>query len=66
MFDVNSNYCYHIFYEVLLDQIINTCIRNIDMDEYLCDIDTTINISNGFASRSNGILKGATGSIDGQ
>ena len=65
MFNINSNYCHQIFYEVLLQWIINTNIGNINIDAYLSDIDAMKKVSNGFASRSNGIFKGAIGDIDG-
>ena len=65
MFDISYKHCEKIFYDVLLHWIINTGIGSINMENYLDDLEEMKTVSHGFSKRSNGILKGAIGAIDG-
>ena len=65
IFDISYKHCEKIFYHVLLSWIINTGIGKIDMENYLDDLAEMKSVSHGFSKRSNGILKGAVGAIDG-
>ena len=50
---------------VLKYWIIDTNIGEINMSEYLDDTAAMSRVSDGFSKRSNGVLKGAIGAIDG-
>ena len=65
IFDVSPNHCKVIFTQVLRDWIIKPNLGKINMEAYLRDITTMKVVSNGFARRSNGLLQGAIGAIDG-
>ena len=65
IFDISYKHCEKIMYDVLLNWIIATGIGKIDMENYLDDLAEMKSVSHGFSKRSNGILKGAVGAIDG-
>ena len=65
IFDITSKHCEKILYEVLEHWIIATVIGKIDMEDYLNDLSEMKFVSNGFSKRSNGLLSGAIGAIDG-
>ena len=65
IFDISSNYCKTIMYEVIEQWIIPSKIGNINMNAYLEDEMAMSRVSKGFSLRSNGVLTGAIGAIDG-
>ena len=65
IFDVSQCHCKVILYEVIKEWIIPSKIGNIDMSLYLEDEDAMSRVSKGFSERSNGVLTGAIGAIDG-
>ena len=65
MFDIRSDHCTKIMYDVLLKWIIHTDIRDLNMIRYLSDKSAMSKVSKGFSKRSNGVLIGAIGAIDG-
>ena len=65
IFDVYSGHIGTIVQHVLLEWINRPNIGGIDMSRYLNDKEAMNNVSKGFSSRSNGVLKGAIGAIDG-
>ena len=65
MFDVHSDHCTKIMYDVLLHWVINIDIGDMNMIRYLGDKDAMAKVSLGFSRRSNGVLKGAIGALDG-
>ena len=65
IFDVSVSHCRKIFIDVLKDWIIKPNIGLIDIESYLKDENAMRSVSEGFSKRSNGILKGAIGAIDG-
>ena len=65
IFDISSRTCERILYEVLENWIINTKIGEINIEDYLNDVSEMEKVSQGFSTRSNGILIGAIGAIDG-
>ena len=65
IFDVSVSHCKSIFIDVLHNWIIKSNIGNINMKRYLNDEVELDRVSNGFSQRSNGILTGAIGAIDG-
>ena len=65
IFDISFKHCEQIMYSVLEHWIIDTNISKIDMEDYLDNIFEMQTVSKGFSQRSNGILKGAIGAIDG-
>ena len=65
LFDVDSHHCLILVYNILLKWIIKIDIGNIHADSYLSDIGDMTKASNGFSHRSNGLLKGFIGEIDG-
>ena len=65
IFDISFKHYEKILYYVLLHWIINTGIGKIDMENYLNDLAEMKTVSHGFSKRSNGILIGAIGAIDG-
>ena len=65
MFDVHSDHCTVILYQVLLHWIIKPNIGNLNMKKYLGDKEAMAKVSKGFAKRSDGVLVGAIGAIDG-
>ena len=65
IFDVSESHCKTVFIKVLHDWIVKVNIGSIDIESYLKDEDAMRHVSNGFSRRSNGILCGAIGAIDG-
>ena len=65
MFDVGHRWCKQILYDVLNNWIVEINLGNIDIEAYLSNEDELKRVSKGFSKRSNGILLGAIGAIDG-
>ena len=65
IFDVQTDHCNKIMYEVLLKWIMKTDIGDLNMSKYLGDKQAMSKVSAGFSKRSNGLLIGAIGAIDG-
>ena len=65
VFDVSSCHTKTIMYYVINKWIIPSKIGDIDMKSYLEDEEAMARVSKGFSLRSNGVLKGAIGAIDG-
>ena len=65
IFDVSSCHTKTIMYYVIIKWIIPSKIGDIDMKSYLEDEEAMARVSKGFSLRSNGVLKGAIGAIDG-
>ena len=65
IFDITANYCTIIMLDVLKHWISETDIGKIKMYDYLDDDEALKKCSEGFSIRSNGILKGAIGALDG-
>ena len=65
IFDISSNWCLVILYEVLQEWLVDTKIGGIDIKSYLNNEDAMAAVSEGFSKRSNGVLKGAIGALDG-
>ena len=64
-FDIASKYCEKILYVVLWQWIIASGIGKIDTEDYLNDLSEMKFVSNRFSKRSNGLLSGGVGVIDG-
>ena len=58
-------WCKDIFYQVLSQWIVDTNLGGMDMDAYLSNPEELERMSNGFARRSNGVLRGSIDTIDG-
>ena len=65
IFDVHFDHCSRILQEVLLNWVIKTGIGDLNMVKYLGDKEAMARVSAGFSKRSNGVLIGAIGAIDG-
>ena len=65
IFDVYPRHIRTIVYNVLRDWIKGPNIGGINMSKYLDDVEAIDSVSKGFSVRSNGVLKGAIGAIDG-
>ena len=65
IFDVHFDHCTRILHEVLLNWIIKTGIGDLNMVKYLRHKEAMAKVSAGFSKRSNGVLQGAIGAIDG-
>ena len=65
LFDISISHCRAIFLDVIVHWIYDANIGNINMDAYLNNPEALERVSHGFAQRSNGILVGAIGAIDG-
>ena len=65
LFDISPNWCKHIFYDVLTEWVLDINLGEMDVRGYLSNKDELDRVSNGFSVRSNGVLKGAIGAIDG-
>ena len=52
IFDISSNYCKTLMYEVIEEWIIPSKIGNIDMNAYLDDEQAMLRVSKGFSIRS--------------
>ena len=65
IFDIYPTHISAILNEVLIYWIIKPNIGKINMKKYLGDKEAMNRVSEGFSKRSNGVLKGAIGAIDG-
>ena len=65
MFDIGHRWCKQILYDVLNNWIVGINLGNIDIESYLNNEEEMNRVSRGFSKRSNGILQGAIGAIDG-
>ena len=65
IFDIDPDWITKIMYEVLLKWIIPSDIGMMNMTKYLGDDEAMEKVSIGFSQRSNGVLKGAIGALDG-
>jgi len=65
MFDVQTDHCTKIMYDVLLSWIIRPDIGDLNMMKYLGNKRAMSRVSAGFSKRSNGVLIEAIGAIDG-
>ena len=65
IFDISESHCKKIFIDVAENWIIKADIGEINVESYLKDEIKMKKVSDGFSQRSNGILKGAIGAIDG-
>ena len=65
IFDVYPSHISVIVREVLENWIIKPNIGKIDILKYLADEEAMNRVSHGFSKRSNGVLRGAIGAIDG-
>ena len=65
IFDIYPSYIQIIMKDVLANWIIQPNIGKIDMLKYLNNFEDMSKVSKGFAVRSNGVLKGCIGAIDG-
>ena len=65
VFDVSSNYCKIIIYEVIEEWIIPSKIGDINMNAHFEDEEAMSRVSKGFAIRSNGVLTVVVGAING-
>ena len=65
IFDIYPDNITKIMYDVLLKWIIPSDIGKMNMTKYLGDDDAMKEVSLGFSKRSNGVLKGAIGALDG-
>ena len=65
IFDIYPTYLSTILKEVLTYWIIKPNIGKINIIKYLNDIEAMNRVSRGFSRRSNGVLKGCIGAIDG-
>ena len=65
LFDISDKWCRHIFIHVLKEWIIDINLGEMDITSYLTDEKELNRVSVGFSKRSNGVLIGAIGAIDG-
>ena len=65
IFDISPSHCKTIFIWVLVNWIIGTNIGKMDIVGYMNDDEAMKKVALGFARRSNGVLRGAIGAIDG-
>ena len=65
IFDIYPDNITTTMYDVLLKWIIPSDIGKMNMTKYLGDDDTMDKVSLGYSKRSNGVLKGAIGALDG-
>ena len=65
IFDVSPGHLGIIIYYVLIDWVKQPNLGGINMNKYLNDVHDMASISSGFSKRSDGVLKGAIGAIDG-
>ena len=65
IFDVSPCHTKTIMYNVIKDWLIPSKLGDINMKSYLEDEEAMTRVSTGFSLRSNGVLKGAIGAIDG-
>ena len=64
IFDISPSHCKTIFIWVSVNWIIGTNIGKMDIVRYMNDEEEMKKVSQGFARRSNGVLRGAIGSIN--
>ena len=65
IFDVHSDHCARLMYEVLLQWIIHPNIGNLGMIKCFLDEQAMVEFSKGFSDRSGGLLKRVIGVLDG-
>ena len=65
IFDISDSHCKTIFIDVLVNWIINANIGKMDIVAYMNDEEAMRQVAVGFSKRSNGVLRGAIGAIDG-
>ena len=65
IFDIGSNYCNTIMFDVLRNWIILYDIGQINMMNFLSNLEAMAQVSAGFSERSNGVLIGVIGALDG-
>lgn len=65
IFDVSPSHTKTIMYDVITNWIIPSKVGDIDIKSYLEDEEAMARVSKGFSLRSNGVLTGAIGAIDG-
>ena len=65
IFDISVSHIRAIFIDVVEHWIVDNNIGNINMAAYLDNPEALTKVSLGFSSRSNGVLVGAIGAIDG-
>ena len=65
IFDILFKTCYDILYHIIQYWIINTDIGKINIEDHLDKLVEMKHVSNGFSKRSNRLLTGAIGAIDG-
>ena len=65
IFDIHSDQCARLMYDVLLNWIIYPNIGNSGMSKYLLDEKAIVNVSKRFSARSGGVIEGSIGTLDG-
>ena len=65
LFDIGHRWCKQILYDVLENWIVAPNLGGMDIEKYLSNDDELERVSTGFSKRSNGLLTGAIGAIDG-
>ena len=65
LFDIAVSHIRAIFNDVIEHWIVDINIENIDMAAYSNNPEALAKVSHGFSSRSNGILVGEIGAVDG-
>ena len=65
LFDIYPKHCNLIMFEVLSKWIIHPKIGGIDFYRFINDNEAMRKVSDGFSKRSNGVLKGVIGALDG-
>ena len=65
LFDIHPTYCNQIMIYVLKEWVNCTKLGGINIYDYLSDNDQMSKVSEGFSKRSDGVFKGAIGSLDG-
>ena len=58
IFDMHSDHCVRLMYDLLFHWIIHPNIGNFGMLKYLLDEEVMAKVSKGFIDRSGGLLKG--------
>lgn len=65
LFDISDKWCRQMFTYVLKNWIVDINLGEMDITSYLTDEKELDRVSKGFSKRSNGVLIGAIGAIDG-
>ena len=65
IFDIGHRWCKQILYDVLEHWIVVPNLGGMDIEKYLSNDQELERVSTGFSKRSNGLLTGAIGAIDG-